>query len=607
MKSRSLVMHRSLPLCLLALFCFGGWPRPVLAQQSAQPHPGYNLYTLLGSTDTYLMDNNGNVVHTWVASSRPTFSVYLLENGDLLRIGVVQNSTFVGAGTGGGLVERLDANSSVVWSYTLSSDTEHRHHDIEPLPNGNVLMIAWEMITGAEAIAAGRDPLLLPDDELWPDKIVEVDPTTNQVVWEWRVWDHLVQDYDAAKPRYGTVADHPELIDLNFVRGAGSADWLHTNRVDYNAELDQIILSVHGFNEAWIIDHATTTAEAAGPAGDLVYRWGNPQAYDSGTADDQVFYGQHDAQWIEAGLAGTGNILVFNNGRGRPEGAYSSIEELTPPVDVNGNYTLDGAAYGPDAVTWNYTADPPTDLYSQNNSGAQRLGNGNTLICEGDDGDFIEVSPQGEVVWTYAAGGTVFDVHRYDTDDPGVQALLFGVCPVIPLGTCGSPGTSILMVKDYGAGGPSAKDKFVWKWLKGPAMDQADFGDPVNTTGYMLCLYTGSTPTAVMDASVAADGTCGSKPCWRAISTKGYKYSDKSMSADGISKVLLKGGDTGQSKAMVLGKDGSLPLPTLPLDPNADVIAQLSSSDPNSHCWEGTFPPAKVIKNTNELFKAKAP
>ena len=155
---------------------------------------------------------------------------------------------------------------------------------------------------------------------------------------------------------------------------------------------------------------------------------GRKVAYDSGTADDQVFYGQHDAQWIEAGRPGAGNILVFNNGRGRPEGAYSSIEELTPPVDVNGNYTLDGPAYGPDAVTWSYTADPPTDLYSQNISGTQRLGNGNTLIVESDRGRVFEVTPDGEIVWKYinpAQTGeeleyiaTIFDVVRLPPSFP---------------------------------------------------------------------------------------------------------------------------------------------------------------------------------------------
>jgi hypothetical protein len=93
---------------------------------------------------------------------------------------------------------------------------------------------------------------------------------------------------------------------------------------------------------------------------------------------------------------------------------------------------------------------------------------------------------------------------------------------------------------------------------------------------------------------------------WRAISTKGYKYMDKSKAADGIMKLMLKAGGAGKSKAAVLGKDGNLPLPVLPLDPSGDVIVQLSNTD-NANCWEERFPPASVIKTTGELFKSKTP
>jgi hypothetical protein len=537
------------------------------------------------------MDNDGNVVHTWAAGSRPAFSVYLVENGDLLRTGEVQNSTFSGAGTRGGLVERLDANSSVVWSYTLSSNTEHRHHDIEPLPNGNVLMIAWEMITGPEAIAAGRDPSLLADGQLWPDKIVEVDPYTNQVVWEWRAWDHLVQDYDAGKPHYGTVADHPELIDLNFVRTAGSADWLHVNRVDYNAGLDQIMLSVHGFDEIWIIDHATTTAEAAGPAGDLLYRWGNPRTYDAGTAADQVFYGQHDAQWIEAGLPGTGNILVFNNGRGRPEGNYSSIEELIPPVDVNGNYTLDGAAYGPDAVTWNYTADPPTDLYSQNISGTQRLGNGNTLICEGEDGDFIEVNAQGEVVWTYSAGDAVFDVDRYETDDPGVQALL---------GSDGLLEGKRLVIRDYADPDDYSRRKII-VYAKDAGSIHAPAASPMSTGATVVVQGNGPTldsqtfnlPSGAYDPETRL----GWKELGNPAGSKGYKFIDKDLANSACKLVLLKPGSL--LKALCKGSGITYELD----EPNQVSIAVKLSIGNDSYCMVFEDNPVGALKVDRSVFE----
>jgi hypothetical protein len=93
---------------------------------------------------------------------------------------------------------------------------------------------------------------------------------------------------------------------------------------------------------------------------------------------------------------------------------------------------------------------------------------------------------------------------------------------------------------------------------------------------------------------------------WRAISTRGYKYLDRSKAVDGIFKIMLKAGGAGQLKATILGKDGNLPVPGLPLDMSGAVVVQLSNSD-NSNCWQESFTPSNVIKNTNGLFKAKTP
>jgi len=390
--------------------------------EEASPFTGYNLFSSLNSTTAYLMDNKGTFVHSWNTRYRPGNAMYLLENGLLLHTGNVGNTTF-GSGGAGGIVQTIDWDGNVTWAYEYASTTHLQHHDVAILPNGNVLMIAWQYKSEDQAVAAGRNPSLLSDGELWPDSIIEVQPTgsdTGNIVWEWHAWDHLVQDYDAAKPNYGVVAEHPELIDLNYAMNGG-ADWNHTNAIDYNEELDQILLSVHNFSEIWVIDHSTTTAEAAGHSGgnskmggDLLYRWGNPQAYDAGTALDQQLFVQHDAEWIAAGSPGEGNILIFNNGQGRSKGNYSSIVEITPPIDSKGGYTLAaGDAYGPGKPVWTYTADPPTDFYATNISGQQRLPNGNTLICDGPSGHFFEVTASGETVWEYDHTGSVFRVERY--------------------------------------------------------------------------------------------------------------------------------------------------------------------------------------------------
>ena len=392
----------------------------------------FNLFAPLRSTTTYLMDNDGNVVYTWASAYGPGNSAYLLESGNLLRAGNTRSANF-NTGGAGGIVQEIAPDGAVVWEFEYADDQARLHHDIEPLPNGNVLMIAWERKTEAEAIAAGRDPSLMWDGDLWPDHIIEVNPATSTIVWEWHVWDHLVQDYDPTQENYGLVAGHPQLIDLNFSTGGppGSADWNHINSIDYNEELDQILLSVRNFGEIWVIDHSTTSAEAAGhtggnsgKGGDLLYRWGNPQAYDAGTAADQQLFVQHDAQWIPSGYPGERNILVFNNGTGRSGGNYSSVDEIVAPVDAFGDYTLDaGSAYGPAEPIWMYTADNLTDFYASRISGAQRLSNGNTLICDGPNGTFFEVTPGNEIIWTYDHEGEVFRVTRYASDYPGVSVL----------------------------------------------------------------------------------------------------------------------------------------------------------------------------------------
>ena len=415
---------------------------------------GYTLFAPFNYGTTYLIDNDGKLIHSWDSDYNP-MSAYLLENGGLLRTARLADTAFPGGG-GTGRVEELAWDGALLWEYEYANDEHLLHHDIEVLPSGNVLMIAWEHRTADEAIAAGRDPALLNDGELWPEHIIEVEPTGaagGNIVWEWHAWDHLVQDHDPTADNYGVVAEHAELIDINYVESspiAGGADWHHANSIDYNLEFDQIILSVRHFNEFWVIDHSTTTAEAAGHSegnsgrgGDLLYRWGNPEAYGAGDAGDQKLFAQHDAQWIEAGLPGAGNILVFNNGSNRSDGRYSSIDEIVPPVDSSGNYSLTpGQAYGPIEQTWTYTAGNPTDFYSAIMGGALRLPNGNTLIDESVSGTFFEVTPEGETVWEYvnpvtaegpltqgasipafgpfAQANLVFRAYRYAPDFPGL-------------------------------------------------------------------------------------------------------------------------------------------------------------------------------------------
>jgi hypothetical protein len=421
-----------------------------LLQNDTNASLGYNLFESNRARFVYLVDNKGRYIHSWYSSYPPGQSNYLLEDGSLLHSARVGNDHFTQGGNGG-RVERYDWNGNRVWAYDYSNDLHCQHHDIEPLPNGNVLLVAWELKTRAEAIAAGRDTSKLTANELWPDHVIEVNPANDSIVWQWHVWDHLVQDFDSTKANYGVVANHSELVDVNYTRaGNYSADWIHTNAVDYNPQFDQLVVSAHDLGEIWIIDHSTTSAQAAGHTGgnyghggDLLYRWGNPEAYRAGTQSDRKFFGQHDARWIEPGLPGAGHMTVFNNGPGRPGGNYSTVDEFIPACDSTGAYSrpAPGSPFGPTAQNWIYKATPPASFFSAAISGAHRLPNGNTIICEGNSGYFFEVTHDSQIVWRYLnpqtdslrlyQGDTIpsgisdkqnatFRVTRYAPDYPGL-------------------------------------------------------------------------------------------------------------------------------------------------------------------------------------------
>ena len=382
---------------------------------------GYNLFSPMVVNETYLMDNDGNIVHSWSHTDGPGLAAYLLPDGTLMRAANTHDTDF-NVGGAGGKLEQYGWDGTVIWVYEHSSSDFRTHHDFEVLPNGNILMIAWEYKTKSEVEAAGGDFSKHTDGYLWPDYIFELKPTENtggEIVWEWHVWDHLIQDYDSSKPGYGVVADQPGKVNLNYTFN-GNCDWNHINSIDYNSELDQILLSVHNFSEIWIIDHDTTTEEAAGAAGELLYRWGNPQAYNTGSSENQQLFVQHDAEWIESGFPGENDILIFNNGQGRPDGNYSTVDQISPPLNPDGSYTLQAdSAYQPVNTSWSYKTDPETDFYANRISGAQRLINGNTLICEGTTGRFFEVTMQGAIVWQYDYAGETFRVDRYTSGYEG--------------------------------------------------------------------------------------------------------------------------------------------------------------------------------------------
>ncbi len=445
----------------------------VINYDPTKTYDGYSLLFPVMDTNTYLLDNCGRVVHEWNNKNVPGQMALLLEDGNLLRtyIDGQNNNAIISNGGASDGVQLMDWNGTVLWDYVVSDSVHRMHHDVAYMPNGHVLIHAWELKTKTDAALVGYDTTKFPSsNKLLSEGIYEVEPIGSNggnIVWEWHVWDHLIQDNDTSiSTTYGLVSKHPELIDVNY--NVFDDDFMHVNSIDYNADLDQIMISIHNYGEVWIIDHSTTITEAAshiggkcGKGGDLLYRWGNPQTYDQGSPTDQIFWGQHNAQWIAKGLKDEGKILVFNNGWDRPGEKYSSVEIFVPPLDtLTGNYIYSsGTAFGPPASEWVYTANPKTAFYSDHISGAQRLENGNTLICYSTKGMVFEITPNDSVVWSYvnplngsiaiaqgqmptANQNAMFRCYKYGTNYAGLSGKILSPGNYIEL----NPDTSICAV-----------------------------------------------------------------------------------------------------------------------------------------------------------------
>lgn len=403
---------------------------------------GYVMFVVNNSASTYLVNRKGEVVKEW-KGNYGVLGAYLGDDGSLIQNAVDPDFPVFAGGGESGRIQKITWDNKIVWDFEYANEDHHVHHDFAVMPNGHVLAIAWEARSADNALAAGRKPEMIPKAGLWPDKIVEIEPQGKygaNIVWEWHVWDHLIQDFDSKKANYGKPADHPELLDFNvgkpvppaitqdsmdILQAQGRVFWrnqtadnrgsevYHFNAIKYNAALDQIVFSSPNLSEIFIIDHSTTTKEAAthsggrlGKGGDFLYRWGNAQNYHRGDSTTQQLFGQHDVRWIEEGKTGAGNLTVFNNnvpGKVNSDSTnYSAVYELTPPVDQKGNYVIEkDKPFGPEQPTWKYMAADTLSFFSGFISGAHRMKNGNTFINEGAKARFFEVTPDGKIVWEY--------------------------------------------------------------------------------------------------------------------------------------------------------------------------------------------------------------
>lgn len=379
---------------------------------------GVTFVYAINQANGYLLDNCGAIVNAWIddPSYMAGAAAYLTPEAQLLKtkrkINFAQDKIF--APGAGGIVELRSWDNQVLWTYELNNEKQRLHHDVKLMPNKHILMLVWEEKTKEECIAAGRNPAFISDGKIYNEKIIEVDPITNEIVWEWSMWDHLIQDFDSTQTNYGVIADHPEKVDIN-LNTAGSfglpnADWMHINSIDYNPMLDQILISAPIFNEIMIIDHSTTTQQAKGSTGglgkkggDLLFRWGNPANYKQGSATDQKLFFQHDTKWLIYDIPQNhpdfGKISLFNN-RVTATTSWGAI--LTPPWDMyQWSYTKTGSNFGPADFERKIIHPNPVKQNSPITSVVQLLPNNHIFSSAGNKGYCYELDDKGEVLWEY--------------------------------------------------------------------------------------------------------------------------------------------------------------------------------------------------------------
>ena len=414
---------------LLSLFCL-----LFVNSLFAQEFDGYALYN--DNNTTFLIDKDGDIAHRWNCDERGGYAMLLMEDGNLMRAAQYNSNVLTGAAIAG-MVQVLDKDANVVWEFVYSNADHVTHHDITLMPNGGVLLTAWEV----KSIDELQDLGFTGTTEKWPTQFIEVQPDGNgggEIVWEWHFIDHVIQDVDPNKPNYGVVADNPQLLDINLLTtgggpGSRGGDWFHVNGVDYNEELDLITFTSRYLSEVFIIDHSTTTAEAAshsggnsGMGGDLMYRWGNPSNYD--TPGPQLIAGPvHDSRWIpEDGRFRAGMIQFFSNEG--IDGRNSLVQAIMPPFNGTSFDRTPGEPYGP--VAANFTHDCRDNANGQSASDA--MPNGNTYVNL-SRGYMYEVDKDDNLVWQYAEGPT--KSFRFTCDHPGVKILLGADACETPSGT----------------------------------------------------------------------------------------------------------------------------------------------------------------------------
>lgn len=344
----------------------------VLGHNSDKASPGYTLFTPLNGTTAYLIDMDGDVEHSWDLPYPPGLYGYLTPQGTLLynaQLAPEDVNEFLGeVPFRGGAVLEID------WDGNVLNETKHQdhHHDGIRLSNGNLMLLCLEPISDdiASSVSGGA-----PDSEwnglMHADYIVEVTPSGEEV-WRWNSWDHL----DPQEDGITAVQDTRE-------------EWTHGNAVSEMSD-GNLLVSFRNNSTVVMVDRQS---------GEMAWKLGGPPLAQ-----------QHAPNELE-----NGNILIFDNGTHRLDFflPYSQVVEVDPETSE---------------IVWSYSEANRIDFFSPLISNAQRLPNGNTLICEGNSGRFFEVTVEGEVVWEYISPyfhpnpqgvitNNVFRCYRYSEEE----------------------------------------------------------------------------------------------------------------------------------------------------------------------------------------------
>ena len=348
-------------------------PVGLIHGSSGEACEGYTLFTTTGGDHATLVDMQGRVCHRWRSTEGIAYA-YLLPNGHLLFRTAKPQDVEVVKGQGGSspaLLE-MDWEGNVVWEYR----NPMLHHDYERLPNGNTLVLLFaEMPPDLSARVLGGYRTSDDPERMLSDVIAEVRPD-GRIVSEWVSWEHLDLDEDKMCP-------------LETRR-----EWTHANSLSLTPSGD-FLVSFRRLDVLAIVSRSS---------GNLNWKWG-----------PGVLAHQHHATHLE-----NGRILVFDNGAHRRGIEYSRVVEVDPTTNE---------------VVWEYKGNPALSFYSFHLSGAQRVPNGNTLICEGGTGRLFEVTSSGEIVWEYVNpfyfpderfGGMAnytFRAHRYGPGDSALEGM----------------------------------------------------------------------------------------------------------------------------------------------------------------------------------------